>query len=99
MEVNTLNNNIGERIGELIKALNVKTVCFAEWLKIDQSYITQLTNRKEILVNELFLLSAVNLMCGKNGCEMAAEKCSLTLPKMNLRKLLQHFQMILLLET
>lgn len=44
--MNTLDNNIGERIGKLIKALNIKKVRFAERLKIDQSYVTQLTSGK-----------------------------------------------------
>ena len=39
-------DNIGERIGELIEALGIKKVRFAERLKIDQSYVTQLTNGK-----------------------------------------------------
>ncbi len=41
-----MDNNIGERIGKLIKALNIKKVRFAERLKIDQSYVTQLTSGK-----------------------------------------------------
>lgn len=41
-----MDNNIGKRIGELIKALDIKKVRFAERLKIDQSYVTQLTNCK-----------------------------------------------------
>ncbi len=41
-----MDNNIGKRIGELIKALDIKKVRFAERLKIDQSYVTQLTNSK-----------------------------------------------------
>lgn len=41
-----LNENIGDRIGELIKAMNMKKVRFAERIKVDQSYITQLTNNK-----------------------------------------------------
>jgi len=44
-EVNTL-DNIGERIGMLIEALGMKKVRFAERLKIDQSYVTQLTSGK-----------------------------------------------------
>lgn len=39
-------DNIGERIGELIEALRIKKVRFAERLKIDQSYVTQLTTGK-----------------------------------------------------
>ncbi len=39
-------DNIGERIGELIEALGIKKVRFAERLKIDQSYVTQLTTGK-----------------------------------------------------
>ena len=39
-------DNIGERIVELIEALGIKKVRFAERLKIDQSYVTQLTNGK-----------------------------------------------------
>ncbi len=38
------NDNIGARIAAIIKALNMKKVHFAERLKIDQSYVTQLTN-------------------------------------------------------
>lgn len=39
-------DNIGERIGKLIETLGIKKVRFAERLKIDQSYVTQLTNGK-----------------------------------------------------
>ncbi len=39
-------DNIGERIGELIESLGIKKVRFAERLKIDQSYVTQLTSGK-----------------------------------------------------
>jgi len=45
MEVNIL-DNINNRIGMLIKSLNIKKVRFAERLKIDQSYVTQLTSGK-----------------------------------------------------
>ena len=38
--------NISERIGELIETLGIKKVRFAERLKIDQSYVTQLTTGK-----------------------------------------------------
>lgn len=38
------NDHIGARIAAIIKALNIKKVQFAEKLKIDQSYVTQLTN-------------------------------------------------------
>lgn len=44
--MNILDNDIGKRIGELIKSLDIKKVRFAERLKIDQSYVTQLTNGK-----------------------------------------------------
>lgn len=39
-------NTIGDRIGELIESLGMKKVRFAERLKIDQSYVTQLTSGK-----------------------------------------------------
>ena len=39
-----MGNNIGDRIGEIISTLKIKKVYFAEQLKIDQSYVTQLTN-------------------------------------------------------
>ena len=39
-------DNIGERIGKLIETLGIKKVRFAERLKIDQSYVTQLTSGK-----------------------------------------------------
>jgi transcriptional regulator with XRE-family HTH domain len=39
-------DNINNRIGILIETLNIKKVRFAERLKIDQSYVTQLTNGK-----------------------------------------------------
>lgn len=39
-------DTIGERIGKLIEALGMKKVRFAERLKIDQSYVTQLTRGK-----------------------------------------------------
>lgn len=35
---------IGYRIADIIKSLEIKKVHFAERLKIDQSYVTQLTN-------------------------------------------------------
>ena len=44
-EVNEL-DSIGERIGKLIESLGIKKVRFAERLKIDQSYVTQLTSGK-----------------------------------------------------
>ena len=39
-----MGNNIGDRIGEIISTLKIKKVYFAEQLKLDQSYVTQLTN-------------------------------------------------------
>lgn len=39
-----MNNNMGDRIGNVISTLKIKKVYFAEQLKIDQSYVTQLTN-------------------------------------------------------
>lgn len=39
-------DNIGKRIGMLIETLDMKKVRFAERLKIDQSYVTQLTSGK-----------------------------------------------------
>lgn len=41
-----MDNDIGKRINELIKTLDIKKVRFAERLKIDQSYVTQLTSGK-----------------------------------------------------
>lgn len=41
-----MDDNIGSRIGQLIEALDMKKVRFAERIKVDQSYITQLTNGK-----------------------------------------------------
>lgn len=41
-----MHNDIGKRIDELIKTLDIKKVRFAERLKIDQSYVTQLTSCK-----------------------------------------------------
>ncbi len=38
-----MQNEIGIRIGALIKELGIKKVRFAEQIKVDQSYITQLT--------------------------------------------------------
>ncbi len=38
------NADIGARITAIIKSLDIKKVFFAEKLKIDQSYVTQLTN-------------------------------------------------------
>lgn len=46
MEVINLNDDIGTRIGILIKTLGIKKVRFAERMNIDQSYVTQLTNGK-----------------------------------------------------
>lgn len=37
-------NSIGKRIGNLIESLDIKKVRFAERIKIDQSYVTQLVN-------------------------------------------------------
>lgn len=37
-------NNIGKRIGKLIESLDIKKVRFAERIKIDQSYVSQLIN-------------------------------------------------------
>ncbi|MEY8518950.1 helix-turn-helix transcriptional regulator [Lachnospiraceae bacterium 29-84] len=39
-----MDNRIGDRIGELIETLGMKKVRFAERLRIDQSYVTQLTS-------------------------------------------------------
>lgn len=39
-----MDNDIGSRIDTVIKKLGMKKVHFAEKLKIDQSYVTQLTN-------------------------------------------------------
>lgn len=39
-------NSIGKRIGELIESLGIKKVRFAEQIKIDQSYVSQLINGK-----------------------------------------------------
>ena len=41
-----MNNEIGKRIAKLINTLEIKKVRFAERLKLDQSYVTQLTNGK-----------------------------------------------------
>lgn len=41
-----MTETIGMRIGEVIKALGIKKVRFAEQIKVDQSYITQLVNGK-----------------------------------------------------
>lgn len=41
-----MDNDIGKRIGNLIEILGMKKVRFAERLKIDQSYVTQLTSGK-----------------------------------------------------
>ena len=38
--------SIGERIGRVIESAGLKKVRFAEKLKIDQSYVTQLVNGK-----------------------------------------------------
>ncbi len=39
-----MDNGIGSRIGLVIATLKIKKVYFADQLKIDQSYVTQLTN-------------------------------------------------------
>jgi len=44
--VKKLTDAIGLRIGELIDTLKIKKVRFAERLRIDQSYVTQLTGGK-----------------------------------------------------
>lgn len=41
-----MENNIGNRINQVIEAIGIKKVKFAERLKIDQSYVTQLTRGK-----------------------------------------------------
>lgn len=41
-----LNEDIGNRINSIIKSLNIKKVRFAERIRVDQSYVTQLTNNK-----------------------------------------------------
>lgn len=41
-----MENNIGNRISQVIEALGIKKVKFAERLKIDQSYVTQLASGK-----------------------------------------------------
>lgn len=41
-----MTGTIGSRIGEVIQALGIKKVRFAEQIKVDQSYITQLVNEK-----------------------------------------------------
>ena len=41
-----MTNSIGARISELITSLKIKKVQFAGRLKIDQSYVTQLTNER-----------------------------------------------------
>lgn len=38
-----MNNDVGHRIGKLIESLKIKKVRFAEKVRVDQSYITQLT--------------------------------------------------------
>lgn len=39
-----MDNEMGSRIGAVINTLKIKKVFFAERLKIDQSYVTQLTS-------------------------------------------------------
>lgn len=41
-----MDSNFGERLSQLIGALGIKKVYFAERIKVDQSYVTQLTNGK-----------------------------------------------------
>ncbi len=41
-----MENTIGSRIDSVVRSLEMKKVQFAERLKIDQSYVTQLTNGK-----------------------------------------------------
>ncbi|MBS6215386.1 MAG: helix-turn-helix transcriptional regulator [Clostridiales bacterium] len=41
-----MNDDIGTRISELIASLGIKKVRFAEQIKVDQSYVTQLTSGK-----------------------------------------------------
>ena len=38
-----MNSDVGPRLGELVKALGMKKVRFAEQVGVDQSYVTQLT--------------------------------------------------------
>lgn len=41
-----MNDDMGTRISELIASLGIKKVRFAEQIKVDQSYVTQLTSGK-----------------------------------------------------
>ena len=41
-----MNEDIGNRINSIIKSLKIKKVRFAERIRVDQSYVTQLTNNK-----------------------------------------------------
>jgi len=41
-----MNENIGDRISEIIQALGIRKVRFAEQINVDQSYVTQLTRGK-----------------------------------------------------
>ncbi len=43
-----MDNNIGDRISQIIKTLNIKQVDFAEAIKVNQSYISQLVVGKRI---------------------------------------------------
>ncbi len=43
-----MDNNIGDRISQIIKTLNIKQVDFAEAIKVNQSYISQLVVGKRV---------------------------------------------------
>lgn len=71
-----MNNDIGFRIDEVIAALKIKKVHFAERLGIDQSYVTQLTsgrrNPSDLLIGAICREFNVNekwLCTGEGGAK------------------------------
>lgn len=48
MEVIPVDSGFSERLSELIEALDIKKVRFAERIRVDQSYITQLTKGRNV---------------------------------------------------
>lgn len=70
-----MENTIGERIGILLDALEIKKVRFAQRLNIDQSYVSQLVSANAILATGRWRISAGNSMFRNYGCAPGREKC------------------------
>ena len=96
-----MGNNIGDRIGEIISTLKIKKVYFAEQLKIDQSYVTQLTNGRrnpsDRLVSDIcekFNISEKWLRTGEG--EMFSPKASAAMEALARERGLTHSDFVLI---